>query len=186
MVCYSATGDWLKNKCDNLCCSYNLSSLLSTQAYPRADKNTFFFFSIRYLGKPACRLFSQSSAFLFISHPFSQGHPPSLPWMVYSTDTSHSPLPLYALQLGSPWISVPTGIWTRITIALVDLIYGRLFSLWTRIFFPLPVLLSFPLSLSAVAGEFQPLFLEPNAGKTGSKIFKYLGPWMISFQMTKW
>lgn len=27
-----------------------------------------------------------------------------------------------------------------------------------------------------VAGEIQPLFLEPNAGKTGSKIFKYLGP----------
>ena len=96
--------------------------------------------------------------------------------MVYSTDASHSPLLLYALQLGSPWISVPTGIWTRITIALVDLIYGRLFFLWTRIFFPLPVLLSFPLSLSMVAGEFQPLFLEPNAGKIGSKIFKYLGP----------
>lgn len=96
--------------------------------------------------------------------------------MVYSTDTSQIPLPLYVLQLGSPWISVSTGIWTRITIALVDLIYGGLFSLWTRIFFPLPVLLSFPLSLSAVAGEFQPLFREPNAGKTGSKIFKYLGP----------
>ena len=145
MVCYSATSDW-HNKFDHLCCSYNLSSLLSTQAYLGADKNTFFSFSVRYLGELAFLLLSQSSAFLFISHPFSQEHPLSLPWMVYLTDTSQIPLPLYVLQLGSPWISVSTGIWARITIALVDLIYGKLFSLWTRIFFPLPVLLSFPLS----------------------------------------
>lgn len=185
MACYSATGDW-HNKFDHLCCSYNLSSLLSTQACLGADKNTFFSFSIRYLGELAFLLLSQSSAFLFISHSFSQEHPPSLPWMVFPTDTSQIPLPLYVLQLGSPWISVSTGIWTRITIALVDLIYGKLFSLWTRIFSLFQFSWVFPYHLMRVAGEIQPLFLEPNAGKTGSKIFKYLGPWMISFQMTRW
>lgn len=145
MVCYSATSDW-PNKFNNLCCSYNLSSLLSTQAYPGANKNTFFPFSIRYLGELAFLLLSQSSAF-FLHLP-----------LIFPGASSQSSLN----DLSHRHFSNPTDIVYLTVRFSLDFSFNRnlnknynssgWFNLWWIIlsmdkdFFPLSVLLSFPLS----------------------------------------